>query len=86
MKRFDVKSSTYIDFNKENNKGEPKHEVGDHVRIAKYKKIFAKGYTTYWSKEVFVIEVIVIIVPWTCVISNHNGEKILLTVGLIKKT
>ena len=36
-------------------KKEPKFKVGDHVRISKYKNIFAKGYTPNWSKEVFVI-------------------------------
>ena len=36
---FDVKSSTYIDFSKYNNK-DPKFEDGDHVRILKYKNIF----------------------------------------------
>ena len=35
MKRVNVKSSTYINFNKENNKEDPKFEVGDHVRIPK---------------------------------------------------
>ena len=29
----------YIDFNKENYKGDPKFKVGDHVRISKYKNI-----------------------------------------------
>ena len=29
----DVKSSMYIDFNKENNKESPKFKVGDHVRL-----------------------------------------------------
>ena len=33
MKSADVKSNTYIEFNKENNKEDPKCEVGDHVRI-----------------------------------------------------
>ena len=33
MKRADVKSSTYIEFNKENIEEEPKLEVVDHVRI-----------------------------------------------------
>ena len=33
-----------IDFNKENNKQDPKFTVGDHVRISKFKNIFAKGY------------------------------------------
>ena len=47
MKLVDVKSNTHIDFNKENNKEEPKFEVGDHVRISKYKNIFAKSYTLY---------------------------------------
>ena len=42
MKPFDVKSNTYIDFNKENNEEDPKFEDGDHVRISKYKNIFAK--------------------------------------------
>ena len=35
-----VKSSTYIDLNKENNKEGPKFKVGDHVGISKYKNIF----------------------------------------------
>ena len=33
MKPIDVKSSTYIEFNKDNNKEDPKFKVGDHVRI-----------------------------------------------------
>ena len=45
-----------INFNKENNKEGPKFKVDDHVRILKYKNIFAKGYVPNWSKEVFVIK------------------------------
>ena len=45
MKPIDLKSNTYIDFNKENNEEDPKFEVGDHVRISKFKNIFAIGYT-----------------------------------------
>ena len=45
MKLIDVKDNTYIDFKEEVNKKDPKFRVGDHVRIAKYKNIFAKGYT-----------------------------------------
>ena len=37
MKPIDVTSSTYIDFNKENNKEDPKFEVGDYVRISNIK-------------------------------------------------
>ena len=42
MKLVDVKLS--IVFNKENNKEGPYFKVSDHVRILKYKNVFAKGY------------------------------------------
>ena len=32
-----------------------KFKVGDHVRISKYKNLFAKGYAPNWSEEVFVV-------------------------------
>ena len=35
MRPIDVKSSTYIDFNKEKNKEDPKFKVSNHVRISK---------------------------------------------------
>ena len=44
MKPVDVKDNTYIDSKKEVNDQAPKFKVGDHVRISKYKNIFAKGY------------------------------------------
>ena len=44
MKPVDVKDNTYIDFKKEVNDKDPKFKVVDHVRISKYKNIFAKGY------------------------------------------
>ena len=56
MKPIDVKDYTYIDFGKEVNDNDPKFKVGDHVRISKYKNIFAKGYTPNWPEEVFVIK------------------------------
>ena len=57
----DVKDNTYIESmelhsNKEVNDKDPKFKVGDHVRISKYKNIFAKGYTPDWSEEVFIIK------------------------------
>ena len=45
MKPVDVKDNTYIDFEKEVNDKDPKFKVGDHVRISKYKNVFAKGCT-----------------------------------------
>ena len=44
MKPIDVKNNSYIDFGKEVNDNDPKFKVSDHVRISKYKNIFAKGY------------------------------------------
>ena len=79
MKPVDVKDDTYIDFKKEINDKDPKLKVGDHVRISKYKNIFAKGYTPNWSEEVFVVTKIKNTVPWTYVISDLNGEEIIGT-------
>ena len=76
MKPVDVKDNTYIDFKKEVNDKDPKFKVGDHVRISKYKNIFAKGYTSNWSEEVFAISKIKNTVPWTYVINDFNGEEI----------
>ena len=56
MKPVDVKDNTYIDFCKEVPLKDPKFKVGDHVRISKYKNIFAEGYTPSWSEKVFVIK------------------------------
>ena len=53
MKPVDVKDNAYIDFEKEVNNRDPKFKTGDHVRISKYKNIFAKGYMPNWSEEVF---------------------------------
>ena len=50
MKYVDLKSSTYIDFNKENYKEASKVKVDDHVRISKCKNIFAKHYVQNWKK------------------------------------
>ena len=44
-KNVDAKDNTYFDFKNEVNDRGPKFKVGDYVRISKYKKIFAKGYT-----------------------------------------
>ena len=79
IKPVDVKDSTYIDVKKETNDKNPKYEVGDHVRVSKYKNIFAKGYMPNWSEEIFVIKKIKNMVPWTYVINDLNGEEIIGT-------
>ena len=76
MKSVDVKDDAYIDSSKEVNDKDPKFKIGDHVRISKYKNIFAKGYTPNWSEEVFVVSKIKNTVPWTYVINDLNGEEI----------
>ena len=79
MKPTDVKDNTYIGFEKEVNDKDPKFKVGDYVRISKYKNIVAKGYTSNWSEEGFVISKIKNTVPWTYVMNDLNGEEIIGT-------
>ena len=76
MKPIDVEPDSYAEYNVDSNEKDPKFKVGDHVRISKYRSIFAKGYTPNWSEEVFVISKIKNTVPWTYVISDLNGEEI----------
>ena len=74
MKPTDVKDNTYINIDKELN-----DKDGEHVRISKYKTIFAKGYTPNWSEKIFVIKEIKNTIPRTCVINDLNGEQIIGT-------
>ena len=79
MKPVDVKDNTYINFIKEVNDKDPKLKVDDHVRISKYKNIFAKGYTPNWSEEVFVIKKVKDTVPWTYITNDLSDEEIIGT-------
>ena len=72
MKLKDVKFDSYAEYNVNSNEKDPKVQVGDHVRISKYKNIFAKGYTPNWSEEVFAISRISVSAE---VISDLNDEK-----------
>ena len=36
---------SYAEYSEDFNEKDPIFKVGDHVRISKYKKVFAKGYT-----------------------------------------
>ena len=72
MKPANVKSNTYIDSGKETNDENPKFEIGDNVRISKYKNVFPKGYTLDRSEEVFVIRKVKNTVLLTHVINNLN--------------
>ena len=74
MKPINVTSDSYAEYNEDSNEKDPKFKVGDHVRISKYKNIFAKGYTQNWLEEVFVVSKIKNTVLWSYVISDLNGE------------
>ena len=77
MKPIDVTDDSFAEYNEKSNKKNLKFKVGDHVRISKYKNIFAKGYASNWSKDIFVIGNIKNTVPWTSVINDLNGEEII---------
>ena len=76
MKPIDVLSDSFAEYNEDPNKKNPKFKVGDHVRISKYKNIFAKGYAPNWLEEIFIVSKVKNTVPWTYTISDQNGEKI----------
>ena len=77
MKPIDVTDDSFAEYNEEFNKKGPKFKVGDHVRISTYKNIFAKRYVSNWSEEVFIVNKIKNIVPWTYTISDLNGKQII---------
>ena len=76
MKPIDVENGSFAEYNEQSNDKDPKFKVGDHVRISKYKNIFAKGYAPNSSEEIFVVKKIKNTVPWAYVISDLNGEEI----------
>ena len=56
MKPIDVGDDSFAKYNEESNEKDPKFKVGDHVRISKFKRVFAKGYTPHWSEEMFIVK------------------------------
>ena len=55
----------------------PKFEVGDKVRISKYKrKVFDRGYTPNFTEELFIIDKIQYTSPITYKLKDLNDEKI----------
>ena len=61
------------------NDKDPKFKVGDHVKVYKYKNIFAKVYAPNWSEKVSVVKKLKNTVPWTYIINDLNGEEIIET-------
>ena len=63
MKPIDVTNNSFVEYNEESNKNDPKFKVGDHVRISKYRNIFANRYSPNWSDKGFVINKINSTIP-----------------------
>ena len=76
IKPIDVTNYSYAEYNEDFNEKGPKFKVNDHIRISKYKNIFAKGYVPNWSEEVFIVNEIKNTVSWTYTINDLNCEKI----------
>ena len=77
MKPKDVKNDNkrvYID---EHDEKSARYNVGDRVRISKFKNIFAKGYTPNWSREIFIVNKINYTVPYTYNLKDLNDEEII---------
>ena len=76
MKLIDVidNKRVYID---EHNEKDSKFKVGDRAGIYKFKNIFAKGYTTNWSKEIFIVDKVNDTVPYTYNLKDLNDEEII---------
>ena len=72
-----VKPSTYFDFNVEKIDRDTKFKVDDHLRISKYKNIFAKVWASNLSEK--VIKKVKNTVLWTNFFSDHNVEEIFRT-------
>ena len=56
MKPIDVQDNSFAEYNEESNEKDPKFKVGNHVRISRFKNVFAKEYTPNWNEEIFVVK------------------------------
>ena len=76
MKPIDVKNNKRVCIDEHNEK-DSRFQVGDRVRISKFKNVFAKGYTPNWSREIFIVNKINDPVPYTYNIKDLNDEEII---------
>ena len=76
MKPIDVKNNKRV-YTDEYNEKDSKFKVGDRVRIARYKNIFAKGYAPNWSSEIFIVDKINDTVPYTYNLKDLNDKEII---------
>ena len=76
MKPIDVTGDSYVKYNEDSSKKNPKFKVNDHVIISKYKNILAKRYVPNWSEEDFVVNEIKNTVPWIYSTGDLNNKPI----------
>ena len=55
MKPIDVTDDSYAEYNENPNIKDPKFKVGDHIRISKYKNIFAKDILQIGQKKFLLL-------------------------------
>ena len=55
MKSIDVTGDSHAEYNEDFNKDDPKFKVGDHIRILKYKNIFAKDMLQIGQKKLLLL-------------------------------
>ena len=77
MKPKDVGDDNNREYIEEHNKKSARYNVGDKVRISRFKNIFAKGYTTNWSREIFIVDKINDTVPYTYNLKDLNDREII---------
>ena len=77
MKPTDVKDNNKKVYINGRNEKSARFNEDDRVRISKFKSVFSKGYTSNWSKEIFIVDKINDTVPCTYNIKDLNGEKII---------
>lgn len=53
-----------------------RYQVGDHIRISKYKGVFRKGYKPNWSTEIFLVDQVHSTVPVTYTLKDLQGTVI----------
>lgn len=51
-------------------------QIGDKVRISKYKKVFAKGYLPNWTNEIFTIHSVQRTIPTTYKVKDYKNNVI----------
>ncbi len=51
-----------------------KYKEGDFVRLSKSKKLFEKGYTKNWTREIFIIHKIIINPEPTYIVKDQNND------------